>query len=473
MDDRPTMPPTAAALARMPLAEAAQWLLRWASDDRRLQSIWQRHRGRAYERVISFATLTRLVAEALVHHRGSGRRAFEKNIHADRLDASVTAAFGKLGRLPLAVSQAFLEETTAALAEIVVPAGAQPAPASLRDFHTLVLDGKTIKYVAKRLKPLRSVSGGLIGGKAVVALDGGTGLAVAMEANPDGDGAENLLVPGLLARVRRRVPGPRLYIADRQFGNLVQAEQFTAEGDHFLTRLPARCTFTADPDQPAVTSRDADGRTLTDTWGLLGSAGNRRRRPLRRIVLDRGPDDDPIVVVTDLTDAVAYPAADLLAAYRERQGIERVFQQTTEIFGLQHLIGGSPHAGLFQFAFCLLLYNLVRTLLGYVAEAHDVSPDQVSAEKLFDDTRRELIAWHVLLTPTQTQTHFQAVPERVTLMGHLRHLLAGVWCPTWTKAKPQPNRHVPHRSHTRSHASVYRILRAAAGKDPPEKSTTC
>jgi Transposase DDE domain len=477
MDAMETVPSTANLLARMPLAEGAQWLLRWACDADRLQSIWDRHSGRCYERLISFATLTRLMSEALLRHRGSGRRTFEKNIAAERLDASVAATFGKLGRLPLAVSQAFLEETTAALGEVIVPVGVKKPPASLREFHPIIIDGKTIKRVAKRLKPLRGVGGGLIGGKALVAVDGRTGLALAMEANPDGDSSENRLVPGLLERVRRRVAGSRLYIADRSFGNLVQAEQFAAEGDHFLTRLHSSCKFTADPTRLAITSRDEAGRTLIDTWGVLGGSWNRRRRVLRRTELQRGPSEDAIVVITDLEDAVNYPAADLLSAYRDRHGIETVFQKATEVFGLERLIGGSPLAGLFQFAFCLLLCNIVQVLLGYVAEANALMPEKVSSEKLFDDAREQLIAWKVVFTPEQTEDYYRVLSDRPGVMRHLRTILADVWCPTWTKCKPQPNRRVPHASHKRSHSSVYRLLNPAPRKvspaKPPPKPQTC
>jgi hypothetical protein len=102
--------PRPTAIARMPLAESVQWLLRWACDPERF----------------TFATMVRLVAEALLQHGGSGRRSFEKNIADERIEVSVAAAFGKLGRMPTAVSQAFLEETTAALLEVVPPARRRP-----------------------------------------------------------------------------------------------------------------------------------------------------------------------------------------------------------------------------------------------------------------------------------------------------------------------------------------------------------
>ena len=57
----------------------------------------------------------------------------------------------------------------------------------------------------------------------------------------------------------------------------------------------------------------------------------------------------------DLLDADVYPAADLLDAYRQRWGIEQVFQQVTEVFGLQQLIGSRPEAAVFQAAICFVL----------------------------------------------------------------------------------------------------------------------
>ncbi len=360
----------------------------------------------------------------------------------------------------------------------MAPAGRPAPPAGLGGLRPVVLDGKTIKRVARRLKPLRGAAGGLVGAKALVATDGRTGLAVALEADPDGDGSENLLVPGLLARVRRRLAGPRLFIADRAFGNLVQAEQFTAGGDHFLTRLHPNCRFDPDPGRPARGGADPRGRRFVETWGVLGGPGNRRRRPARRIHLHRGPGEQDVVLVTDLDDAGAYPAADLLEAYRGRHGIEGVFQKATEVFGLGRLIGGTPRAGVFQFAFCLLLYNVVQALLGYVAEARGRPAAEVSAEKLFDDARRQLVAWHVLFTPEQTEEYYRALAGRPALVGRLRALLAGAWCPTWAKTPPQRDRRAPRRPRARAHASVHRLLEAArdeqrAAKPPPTTAPRC
>ena len=61
------------------------------------------------------------------------------------------------------------------------------SPRSLSSYRPIVFDGKAIKKVAKRLKPLRGASGGLLGGRTLVALDVRNGLALAMHGHPDGD----------------------------------------------------------------------------------------------------------------------------------------------------------------------------------------------------------------------------------------------------------------------------------------------
>ncbi len=105
---------------------------------------------------------------------------------------------------------------------------------------------------------------------------------------------------------------------------------------------------------------------------------------MRRLTLTR-PGEEAISLVTDLLDAGRYPAADLLTVYLARWGSERVFQQSTEVFALRRLIGSTPQATVFQAAFCLLLYNRVQVLRGYIALAQPQPgrAEDVSAEQLF------------------------------------------------------------------------------------------
>ena len=445
-------------LARLPLAEAVLLLWQQVADAAFLQELFQQHRGRCYEKALSFPSLVQLIADALLQHDGSARASFEQALEEDALDVTIPAAYGKLRRLPIALSCALLTEGTARLRQLLPLRPLAVIPPSLQGLTLTVLDGKAVKRVAKRLKLLRGVRGGVLGGKGLVALELNTGLAVALAADPDGERNELRLVPGLLPAVRQRLPGPRLWLGDRQFCDLDQAGRFAAAGDHFLVRYHPKVHFHADVRRHPRRGTDAAGRAYTEDWGWLGAATDARRRYVRRIILER-PGAETLILVTDLVDAAPYPAEDLLAAYLARWGIERMFQQVTEVFALKRLIGGSPQAGVFQLAFCLLLYNMIHVVRAHVAAAADWEPDDISLEKLFEDVEKELTAWTVLVSPAQSVALLTPVPRVAQVKQRLAKLLRGVWRDRWLKAvneKPRP--HQARQKAARKHTSVHRIL---------------
>jgi hypothetical protein len=107
------------------------------------------------------------------------------------------------------------------------------------------------------------------------------------------------------------------------------------------------------------------------------------------------------ILLTDLLDAAQYPATALFDLYLARWGIERVFQQITEVFHLRTLIGTTPQGTVFQLAFCLLLYNLVQVVRAYVATAQARPVPSISTELLFDDVQRQLVAFTELVPERQ------------------------------------------------------------------------
>ena len=133
------------------------------------------------------------------------------------MDASVRAAYGKLERTPIP-RELGLPGRVYGTARRHLPRGiprpGPQLPKSLDEYEVVVFDGKAIKRVAKRLKPLWGAAGGLLGGRALVALDLRSGLAVAMRAHPDGDANEVRFVGDLVPEVRRLSPGKRLWVAD-------------------------------------------------------------------------------------------------------------------------------------------------------------------------------------------------------------------------------------------------------------------
>jgi Transposase DDE domain len=452
--------PSREILDRMPLAEAVLVLWSWAAEETFLGEIFQKHRGRCYQKILSFAFLVYVIRDALLEYGGSGHRSFTKARERDELKTSFYAAYGKLGRLPIPVSAALLAGCTARLTAVFPEAAAAqtPLPQSLDGYQVLDLDGKAIKRVAKRLKPLRNAAGGLLGGRALVAMNLRTGLAIAMHADPDGDANDTAFVGDLVPEVRALVAGRRLWLADSAFCDLTQTAHFTSDpGDAFLIRYHPKVHFVVDPDRPAREGINRRGQRYREDWGWLGVATNQNRRYVRRITLVR-PGEDDVILVTDLLDAAAFPAADLLDCYLKRWNIENMFQQVTEVFGLSHLIATTPEGTIFQFALCLLLYNLIQVVRGAIAAGSERPKDEISGENLFADVKRELIAWSVVIPPAATGAYFDEEWTALRVKVRLVELLSGRWQEGWRKARPKKPKPRAVKQRERTHGSVFRIL---------------
>jgi hypothetical protein len=451
-------------LQRLPLADATLSLWAYVLQPTFLAQVFAQYRGRSFEDTLTFARFVDLLGDALLEYEGSGRQSFTRAQEQGTLATSSEAVYGKLRRVPLSLSEGFFTEGTARLRELLPPQHLATAlPASVAALTVIVGDGKTLKRVAKRLLPARGAAGKVYGGKLLVAFLPSQGVAVAMAADPDGERNECRLVPQVVEQPRQVVSGPRLWVLARQFCDLMQTARGSEGGDHFLIRYHKKVQFCPDPPQPAAVTQDAQGRRVSEEWGWLGAETNARRRVVRRLTLTR-PGDEAVILVTDLLDAVRYPAVDLLTVYLGRWGIERVFQQITEVFALRRLSGSTPQATVFQAAFCLLLYNMVQVLRSYIATAQPQPclAEEVSAEQLFYDVQRELTAVSVLVPPPMVVAAYTEERSQEELCRYLHALLDSLWTPRWRKAvntKPRPK--VAKAKQSGAHTSMHRLLQAA------------
>jgi Transposase DDE domain len=321
----------------------------------------------------------------------------------------------------------------------------------------VVLDGKVVKRVPKRLRPLRGCPGGVLGGKALAALNLRNHLALALATHPDGHTNEAKLVPAILPQVRAHAQAV-LWVADAQFGNPTQIAAFTARpGDHVVVRSDGKSQFVVDDRRPPRSGRDRNGRRYEECWGWLGGPRNRHRCYVRRVRLQR-PGEETVVLFTDLLDADVYPADEVLEVYLRRWGIEHVFQEITEVFQLQHLIGSTPQGTVFQLALCLWWYNLIQVVRAYVAAGAGEAVEQVSSELLFVDVQRQMIALHELLPAAQLVPLLPAPVPAGELRERLERLLHPLWTERWRKApkKKRPGPHPPRGK--RECASAYRLI---------------
>ena len=461
--DVPRSPFAADVIARLPLAEAVLSLWSYLSQDDFLDQIFQQHRGRSFEDTLTFPVFVQLMADALTRYHGSGRKSFLQAKEQQRLSTGIRTVYAKLGRIPLPLSLGFFHDFTARLRPLL-PAGTvvTALPTSLDELAIVVVDGKKIKRVAKRLRWLRGLPGKVYGGKLLVAYLPRPGLAVAVAADPDGEANDIRLVPALLPQARACIGGPRLWVLDRQFCDLDQPERLSQDGDHFLIRFSLKTGFHPDPQRPARTGYDASGRPLTEEWGWMGAAAEPRRRYVRRITLER-PGEEAVILVTDLLDPERYPAADLLTVYLARWQIETVFQQITEVFDLRQLIGATPEATVFQASLCLVLYNLVQVVRAYIAAGRsEPTPVQnLSVEKIFDDLREELVALHKMLDVPEVLACLPRPMTTVELVERLRALLSRAWSSEWLKAKSTKRRRKTEKAKSSgAHTSVHKVREA-------------
>ena len=452
-------------MRRLPLARAVMEAFNHAFDPKLLSMLYEANRGRCYSDVLEFADLVALVRDALLEHQGSGHRMYQQLARREAAPADQSSFYRKLGNVPQAVSRALLCSCTMRLAELIVP-HADLMPGCFDAMEVVAIDGKKIKRAARRLKPTRGFAGALIGAKALVAMSLSSGLAIAMSDSLDGEANEVPLVGQLLPQVHQALGEARaaLFVSDRQFGDYRTPHLLSGrEGDHFLLRIRAGLAFEPDPSQPARITSDEHGRAVIDEVGTFGTGKHAMR--VRRITLgrkDAAGKDDNVVLISDLLDTKAFGAADLLKLYRRRWGIEQMFQQVTETFALEHLIGCRPRGALFQFALCLLMYNLVRVVKAYVAADGQVAVDAVSTSNLFYDVRRELQSASYLAPGTLAAlAGGRRACDPHAMRDRLAALLKGTWDPlAHPKAAdktPRPPKPKPKRLHG-GHTSVQRLL---------------
>jgi len=453
---------------RSPLAATVLEASDFVFDDALLGAVYEANRGRCYEDVLKFPDFLRLLRDALVRHDGSGHRLFLELEERDEQPVDESNFYRKLARTPVEVSRGLLRTCAARIGELM-PQGsrsqsASPVPPCFDGFGVLAADGKKVKNAAKRLKLTRGYSGSLLGAKALVAMDVRSGLAVAMSDSLDGEANDVPLVPALMSQLRELSEGvPLLSVWDRQFDGVSTLRLLSARaGDAYLVRLRDDTRVRFEPDGPPRVTSNAQGRTITDEVGTLGSGKNALR--VRRVTLhrrDARDEEEDVRLVTNLLDADAVPADALLALYKRRWGIEQLFQQVTETFGLAGLIGSSPKAVLLQLAVCLLLYDLVQMVKAYVAADGRVLADTVSTFYLFLDVKKQLTAWAYHAPDTAWP---RAGRDAAATRARLGELLKGSWKRSYKKASDkQPRRKPPptHRIHG-GHTSVQRLLNGTA-----------
>ncbi|MBV8432099.1 MAG: hypothetical protein JO244_13105 [Solirubrobacterales bacterium] len=446
----------------MPPAEAVLTPWRRVADAEALDQIFDENRRRGSEKILSSSFVIPLLREALLEFNGSARRPGEEAEERGQLETSSRAVSGKLERLPIAVRTALLAGGTARLRALDPEADAArtPRPEGLAGYRIAVIAGRAIKRVARRLKPSWGLPGGVLGGRAPVAMDLRSGLATALVAHPDGDAHDARFGVDLVPEVRRRAPGRRLWVGGRPYCDLTRPAICAEPGDAFPVRYHPEVPSSADPARPAREGPDGRGRRYVADWGYPGRPLRpKERRDVRRVIRYR-PGEEDVIPVTNLGDAAAVPAVDLLEVSLNRWGIERMFPQVVEVFGLSHLTGPTPQGTICPFSLCWRLYNLIPVMRGVIAVETGRRRQEISGEEVFEDVPREMIAWSGTIRPEETIAYFAGPRPAIGVKARRSELLSDVGKDRWLKAPPRERHPRPKQKRERTQGAVYRILEA-------------
>jgi putative transposase len=100
-------------------------------------------------------------------------------------------------------------------------------------------------------------------------------------------------------------------------------------------------------------------------------------REVRFQVIIPGRRPDVLIVVTSLTDPVAYPTEEIAALYGFRWNAELDIRDIKQTLGLDHVRGKTPDMVRRELWVTLLAYNLIRKLIATAAAVHGKQPRQV------------------------------------------------------------------------------------------------
>ncbi len=460
LDQRTVTAVVDGCLAGKPLAEGCLLMCREMWDPEELDRIYEENRGRSYQRKLTLPFLVDTMLKVLGSEAKSLWGLVQDAGDRGELDASYQAVYGKLGRVPVAVSEALVRHSADVLEEVGgdVLEGSE-IPESLSEFEVTLFDGKTNKRVPHRPKAVRGYLGQVLGSRLLVAFDLRRGLVRAIAASEDGHEGETNLLPRALDQVREQTVGRRrLHVVDRGFCDSVQFRRFRAEGDHVVMRYRRTIKFERDEGVSVREGQTGDGRRYWEEWGWLGGA--ERELYVRRIVLAK--EKDPVVLVTSLLDANRYPAEDLVSLYKQRWTIETVFQHLSLVFDLKEVILCTPRGTVFQAALTMVLYNVLHVLKCFIASRWQVPARELSVRTIGEELREQMSEWRRAGGSVRRLQEDLPALGREGLRARLSELMGMQWKSRWIKQStkyPRPPR--PRRVYPPGGAvSLYRELKA-------------
>jgi hypothetical protein len=411
-------------VAGCPISVLAHGLLQRALAPEALDQLFERTAERQYTKKLLFSTTVDVMALVVCRIRPSVHAAYQAK--KQEIGVSLRALYDKLECLEPDISAALVRQTAWRLEPIIADLKASRPPL-LPGYTVKILDGNHLAKSARRLKVLRNVAAGPLPGQTLVVLEPETQLASAVICCEDGHAQERALLRQIWPAVKER----DLWIADRNFCTTGFLFGLAARGAFFIIRQHSQSLRWSRQTPRRRLGRTATGVVYEQQLWLQDDQGGELVVRRVTLVLDR-PKRDGETEIHLLTNLPAKVAAKRIATlYRERWGVEHLFQNLTTLLKCEVNTLAYPKAALFAFCVALAASNVLAAVKAALRAAHpkinvdeEVS-DYYLADELAGTYRGLLIAlpdddWQFLVELTDAA--FVSWLRRVAKQARLERL---------------------------------------------------
>ena len=348
-----------------PVTVMARMALQHALEPTWLDKLFERERGKQYQRQLLFSTTVELMSLVAVGLRPSLNAAAKD---CPELAVSVQALYDKVKHTELNLVRALVTESAARLDAVLAPI-IKDEPLTVPGYRLRIVDGSHLPATDKRLKPLRGFGGAPLPGHSLIVYDPDRKLVIDIEPCEDAYAQERAVMSSLL---KRAVPG-ELWIADRAFSTRPILGEWSRRGCHFIVREHSSAPHPAVLDDPIYQGHIETGAVCEQAVEFKDEA--RKIVTLRRIELRlNGATESGETVIRILTNLPSqeFTALAIARLYRQRWKIETLFQRLESVLHSEVKTFGHPRAALLAFAVAVLAYNVLSVLQAAVSAAHEL-----------------------------------------------------------------------------------------------------
>lgn len=292
------------------------------------------------------------------------------------IDASPEAFFQKAQAMRPAFFQNVFRAFTARLKRAAPASFEQELPISAKTFPQIfALDGSRLEKVARLLKVARSITKAILPGSMEAVYDLRRGLLHELHFDPDGCVAEISMFEKVLPSI---TPGS-LLVDDRYYAKPVIWQKVAEKGLFMVSRY----NRTVKKKRIEVLQTTRSTKLCVDDWLVDMGGSQSGSKPVRLRWVHIWNREFEIILITNVLDPTVLTPIQLLALYRRRWSVERMYLALKDLLELNHLYNCSPATVGQQVYATAILYNTLRISQAKIAAVADITPEELSVDKLF------------------------------------------------------------------------------------------